>query len=590
MEKAMRPATPSGGVSVPVAPPPRPAKRRRREGALILGVAVLLVPASLVVTSLTGGALGIVVYAGLLILLTVWNAWAVLDLARAVWFARAHRRALGVHVGLLAGALAAALLWGAGLDLSTKPRAPLFVAAALSLAYTVLQLFLSARRSRRDLLAPFYNLFNVVFLAVYLAAEQPATAVGNLPLAFARSVALFQFLNIHFVAAFGPFLLLPSFLPKLKGLKWPPGAPEGPGFGELLGRRRPTVRRWLHPPARIVSTAAGGFVVYAAVALLVFLPFGYATVASFNGIDPAALPYGVQPGTEFAATAGSLTDIVRPPANWPALVERERALAAELDLDFLRFDLKTEFLRDPTSLAALDRAVADIRSDGRDVILSPFGADSWSSSRPTFEDLNRTIADDAVFLADRYHPAYLFPFFEPNGQVAINLGHGMPTASWVGAVESVAPRVKAASPATRILIEVASGTQGLELAAALFASPAPIDAVGFDLYPQSASDLDQVDAYAEIARAHPAREFWISEFGLDAIQFGADAQARFLAAVLSRGSTRWNVAGFSVWALEDNAGLGMDKVLQSALGLTTLEGQRRPAFAVYRDAIAAIRP
>ncbi len=575
---------------MPVAPAPPSAGRRRREWALILGVAVLLVPVSVIVTSLTGGALGVLAYAVLLVLLTLWNAWVVLDLARATWFARGHRKALGVHTGLLAVALAAGILWGSGFDLATKPRAPLFVAAALSLTFTVLQLFLSARRSRRDFLAPFYNLFNVVFLAVFLAAEQPAASVGSLPLAFARSVALFQVLNIHVVAAFGPFLMLPSFLPKLKGLKWPPGAPEGPGFGELLGRRRPAVRRWLHPPARAVSTAAGAFVVYAAVALMVFLPIGYVTVASFNGIDPAALPYGLQPGTEFAATAGSLTDVVRAPADWAALVDRERMFAAELDLDFLRFDLKTEFLRDPASLAALDRAVADIRSDGRDVILSPFGADAWSSSRPTFDDLNRTIADDAVLLADRYHPAYLFPFFEPNGQVAINLGHGMPTASWAGAIEAVARRIKAASPATRVLIEVASGAQGLELAAALFASPAPIDAIGVDLYPQSLSDLDQVDAYAEIARAHPAREFWISEFGLDAIQFGANAQARFLAAVLSRGSTRWSVAGFCVWALEDNAGLGMDKVLQSALGLTTLDGQRRPAFAVVRDAIAAIRP
>ena len=53
-----------------------------------------------------------------------------------------------------------------------------------------------------------------------------------------------------------------------------------------------------------------------------------------------------------------------------------------------------------------------------------------------------------------------------------------------------------------------------------------VDAVGFDLYPSSASDLAKVDAYDAVARAHPEKEFWISEFGLETIQFGQEAQAR----------------------------------------------------------------
>ncbi len=563
-------------------------RSRRREWAVIVGIAVLLIPVSFLVMALTFGALFLVTYIGFLALFTLWNSWAMLDLMRAAWAARRVPGVLGLRLSLIALGLPSALLWGIPVDLPGRPKGPLMIAALLALVFTAAQFMLTARRSRRDYFAPVYNLFNLVFLAAFAAAEHgPPPEAGPLPYVFARSVGLFQMINMSFIAGFAPLFILPSYLPKVKGLRWPANAPEGPGFDAFL-RRLPRARSTVHRAAWALSKASGGLVLYAAVALLVLSPLAAGGVGSFySGYQ--ARPPPASPGVQFAATAGAFTDILRPPPNWHELVDREIALAKELRMDYIRYDLKTELLSDNASIAALGEAVGSIRAAGLDVILNPFGMERWSTSHPTFEELNRTLAQDSLLLAQRFHPAYIFPFFEPNGQVEINLGHGMPTAAWVGAVASVARGIKAVSPITRILIEVAGGPQGLELFAALMATPAPLDAVGFDLYPGSLSDLDSIAAYAALARANPARGFWISEFGLESIQFGEVAQSHFVSDLVLRGRTQWNVTGFCVWALEDNAGLGMDKALVSGLGITALDGRRKPAFFAYRDVIAAVR-
>ena len=170
----------------------------------------------------------------------------------------------------------------------------------------------------------------------------------------------------------------------------------------------------------------------------------------------------------------------------------------------------------------------------------------------------------------------------------MNLGRAMPTSTWVGAIEAAAADVKAASPSTRVLVEVADGPQGPELFEALLRASANVDAVGFDLYPGSAADLGTVDAYDALARAHPGKEFWISEFGLESIQFGEEAQARFIAAIVSRATTRWSVAGLCLWSLEDNTGVGMSPWLLTGLGVVSYAGRLKPGFLAYQSAIAVV--
>ncbi len=565
-------------------------RTRRREWLAIVGIAVLLFLVSFPFAILTLGALMVPVYATMLVVLDVWNGWVVVDLARTSWDARRDPRAMVVRLGLLAPALLALAGWLGPPDIFNRPKTPLAGAALFALVYSIAQFVLTGRRTHRDFFAPVYNLFNLVFLSAWVAAEgSTGKDPGPLTYAFAHSVGLFQMLNISFVAGWGPFFVLPSYLPKVKGLRWPLGSPQGRGFGFLVRRLPGAIGSGVRKAAWGFSKASGGLVVYATVALLLLLPLAASSTGSFYAIDPTTLARRATSGVHFAATAGTFTGVTRAPPNWRDLVAREVEDARALGLDCVRYDLQVELLQDPSSLAALDDAVAAVRTGGLDIILSPFGSNAWGGSHPSFEELNRTIADEAVFLAARYRPAYLFPFYEPNGQVAINLGHGMPTAAWVGAIDDVAKRVKDASPSTRVLIEVSDGPQGPEIFASLMATPAPIDAVGFDLYPGGADDLSKVEGYAELARANPSRQFWISEFGLDTIQYGEVAQARILAKLLSQGSTRWNVTGYCVWGLEDNTGIGLDKTLLVGLGITTLEGRRKAAFDTYRDYITALR-
>lgn len=589
-KRTLAPGKGGGGVTVTFGRSHFSFRTKRREWIVILGLAFFLFFLSFPFAILTLGALMIPVYATMLVVLDVWNGWAVLDLARASWEARRHPRALAVHVGLLAPALLAVAGWLSPPDIFNRPKTPVAGAALFALIYSIAQVVFTGRRTHRDFFAPVYNLFNLVFLSAWVTAEgSTGSDPGPLTYAFAHSVGLFQMLNISFVAGWGPFFVLPSYLPKLKGLRWSPGTPQGRGFGFLLRRLPPTLQGGVRKAAWGISKASGGLVIYATVALLLLFPLAVGSTGSFYAIDPTTLPHHPTLGVHFAATGGAFTGVTRAPPNWRDLVAREVTDARALGLDYVRYDLQVELLQDASSLGALDEALCAVRAGGLDVILSPYGSSGWAGSHPSFEELNRTIAEEAVFLAERYQPAYLFPFYEPNGQVAINLGHGMPTATWVGAIEDVAERIKDASPSTRVLIEVSDGPQGPELFASLMATPAPIDAVGFDLYPGGADDLSKVDVYADIARTNPSRQFWISEFGLDTIQYGEVAQARILAKLLSQGSTRWNVTGYCVWGLEDNTGIGLDKTLLVGLGITTLEGRRKAAFDTYRDYITALR-
>lgn len=288
---------------------------RRREWLAILGLALVLIPLALFAMVLTRGALTTVTYLGLLALLSLWNASVVLDLLRAAWASCRQRLPLALRLALLSLALPSALLWGLPLDLPGRPKGPLVVAALLALAYTAAQLVVTARRSRRDYFAPIYNLFNLAFLAAFAAAEGgPPPGIGALPYLLAHGVGMFQMINISFAASLAPVFILPSYLPKVKGLRWP-GVAEGHGFDGFL-RRIPRLRPALHWAAWAVSKASGALVLYSAICLLVLSPLAAAGVVSFWAADPHGLAYPPGPGSALPPRrAPSPTSPGRPPGG-----------------------------------------------------------------------------------------------------------------------------------------------------------------------------------------------------------------------------------------------------------------------------------
>jgi hypothetical protein len=216
-------------------------------------------------------------------------------------------------------------------------------------------------------------------------------------------------------------------------------------------------------------------------------------------------------------------------------------------------------------------------------MLSPFGSGGWEAEHPTFEELVEEIGRETRLLVERFEPGWVLPFFEPNGQVAVNLGRMAPVADWAVAIDELASEVHAMSNETRVLIEVAmEPEQGIDLVKALSAPGMAIDAIGVDIYPLSTEVLDELDDYRKAA-TNPGLGFWISEFGVESVLSGQEGQARAMSSVVSRATGELNGTGICVWSLLD------DTVLPSNLGIVGREGTPKEAYSVLKGAIADVR-
>jgi hypothetical protein len=318
--------------------------------------------------------------------------------------------------------------------------------------------------------------------------------------------------------------------------------------------------------------------------LLVFSVVGAVNVASWNGLpDPADAVYGRNPDFEFAAMGRAFTDRPGAVEGWSDVVDLEVEHARELGLDHVRYDLHREFIDDPGEMAKLEEGVARVRAAGMDVILSPFGSGRWEADNPSFDQLVSEIQRETYLLVERFQPAWVFPFFEPNGQVRVNLGGFAPVEDWLRVVNETGSRVRELSNRTRVLIEVAiEPEQGVELVRGLSRPGMAIDAIGVDLYPISAGDLDKLDPYREAA-TNEELGFWLGEFGVETVLSGHGGQARALSEVLVRATDGLDADGICVWALLD------DTVLPSNLGIVARSGDEKQAHGVLREAIEQVR-
>jgi hypothetical protein len=329
-----------------------------------------------------------------------------------------------------------------------------------------------------------------------------------------------------------------------------------------------------------IDAALGAVVVM----LVLFSVIGAGNISSWGDLaDPDDISYTQRDDFEFAAVGKAFTDRQDPTDTWESVVREEIERARDLGLDYIRYDLQKELLDNGLHLEKLDVAVDLIRGAGLDVMLSPFGSGGWEAEHPTFDELVEEIGRETRLLVDRYEPGWVLPFFEPNGQVSVNLGRMAPVEDWVTAIDQLAGEVHVMSNRTRVLIEVAmEPEQGLDLVKALSVPGLAIDAIGVDIYPLSTDVLDELDDYREVA-TNSEQGFWISEFGVESVLSGQEGQARALSSVVSRATGELNGTGICVWSLLD------DTVLPSNLGIVGRDGTPKEAYGVLKDAIAEVR-
>jgi hypothetical protein len=454
-------------------------------------------------------------------------------------------------------------------------------------------------RRLRNYLIVVYNLLGTLAVGAWAAADAGGSG-GGLLLSTAQGWGILQTLLFSWGAYFAPIFFLPPLLVFEKAVRKDETADqevdvtvdpktevvgftssesrvkdeEGPG---IPGPKRGLVRR---ASSVGMDMALGGFVVM----LLLFSAIGAVNIASWQDLpDPDEASYTSRDDFEFAAMGRAFTDRRDPTASWETVVQSEIDHAVDLGLDYIRYDLHKELIDDEKHLKKLDMAVEGIRAAGLDVMLSPFGSNRWEADHPSFEELSAEIDRETLLLVERYEPAWVLPFFEPNGQVAVNLGEMAPVEDWVIEIDAVGKEVRSLSNHTKVLIEVAmEPEQGTDLVDALSAPGLAIDAIGVDLYPLSAEVLDDLEEYRDHA-TNPSIGFWVSEFGVESVLSGQEGQARALSSVISRATGELNGTGICVWALLD------DTVLPSNLGIVGRDGTPKEAYRVLKDAIEKVR-
>jgi len=564
---------------------------------------VALVVTPIVLIGLAAGGLGVIGLGGYLVvffLLVIWNffaTWRAINNRRAAYggLLAPHSLVFVVAYGLVF------LVWGPGsIYMWGHDRGLWAMAYGVAAALTIIQLLkqVDTRRLRHYLFA-IYNVVGALAVGAWAAADGGSAGVWPLTVA-AQGWGITQALLYIWGAYFAPILFLPPLLvyePLLnkdeevdqqmtvdrdtgivhiaseESMVPTPGHVPIPN---LVGRRRGPVRR---ASSFAFDMLLGGLVVF----LLVFNIVGAVNLASWNDIpDPDDAEYGLNEDFEFAAMGRAFTDRRYAVDDWRSVVEVEIEHALELGLDHVRYDLHKEMMDDGAEMSKLAEAVDAIRSQGLDVILSPFGSAHWEGDPPSFTDLVEEIQRETYMLVEAFEPAWVFPFFEPNGQVRINLGRYAPVEDWIPVINETGTRVRELSNHTRVLIEVAiEPEQGIDLVTALSEPGLAIDAIGVDLYPLTSGDLDKLDPYRKAA-TNEQLGFWLGEFGVESVMSGQKGQARALSEVLVRASDGLRADGICVWSLLD------DTVLPSNLGLVGRNGEEKEAYWVLRDAIGRI--
>jgi len=524
-------------------------------------VFAVVAPLAMLVAALAGfQPLGMVGYLLFTVLIGVWNFSVIRHLLKSgpkIW-----------QTYVLAGAMVPVFLcWTLFHPVLFKyTRGLLMLTYFIALVLSVMVARRAAKRGLGHYFVPIYNALGMLVMGIWMAQDggNPIPAFVA-PLGYASGIT--QALNFYFLSLFMPFLFLPPMFLKFEREDRPVLSASGKINMQTLG--------WgVGKAASALSAYFVGFMIIAAA-------IGAGNISSFSDEKP---DYQQHPDMKFSIVARSLTAEKNPKAGWQDEVSHEIASAKELGLDYIRYDVRSELVESGEGLAALRNASERVRADGIALMIGVYGRASWPVTLPeSFEAYRAQIASDALAVAP--FADYVLPYYEPNGQAKLVLGHARSAEDWAEAIRALTASVHNASSA-KVLIEIAMGPDAIALVDAIEVTG--VDAIGFDIYPSNWDEMGKIGECAAAVDRTLVPEVWLSEFGMECSMFGEDAQANFIRMAVAEAS-RLNLTGCCLWALQDDTGLGHPRMTLSHLGIVYDDWMPKMGYAAYAEAITAVR-
>jgi hypothetical protein len=316
--------------------------------------------------------------------------------------------------------------------------------------------------------------------------------------------------------------------------------------------------------------------------LIVITPVAFAGNISLN-VLPAydKNVYNTKPGMVLAVQGnvfsnydlnGNLSSI------WQDELIDEINLAKELHVTHLRYDITSQGLANNQTRANLAVGLQNIKDEGIGLILGIVPGYSGTS-----ENLENIMYINCSYMAQTYQPDYMVIYNSINGELQGYYSDVVALNSWYDPITNLTSRIKTLNPSTKVMTTVLAVNAGKPIFENLLTnSTIGIDVVGIIFYPIFFGWRDNIlYDYATIAKdANSTVEFWISEIGVETLNFGEDAQAKYLAHIASMCSltNELNTDGLIVISLYDNLGRSINQGIVSHLGLIYYNGKKKKAF------------
>ncbi len=268
-------------------------------------------------------------------------------------------------------------------------------------------------------------------------------------------------------------------------------------------------------------------------------------------------------------------------SNWEDKLIEELQWAKQIHATHIRYDIETSVLSRNESRVILDNGFQIVKDGGLELIICLLGQYEF-----TKQDYFNTIYEDASLVTDRYEPDYLIVYNEMNGELFSNLGEAATYDELITELSNVTNRIKFLDPSVNVATSVLAVSDGLIVFEKLLNTSVPVDIVGVDFFPLFFGWRTSVLLkYAEIyEQSGSSKDFWLSEFGMESLNYGEEAQARFLAKILSMASdpSGLNVDGLIIRSLIDNLGFTAERGITSHFGLIYFNGRKKKAFEAIK--------